>query len=155
MLNIARARFILASQAQADRRGEGGSKKRVSRKTPPAIMKLETGPTTATSNSVEAFIASFSINETPPKMNNVIDLTGSRLASARRLCDISCASNDRKNRALVASVVMIGAYGGHPACSLEYCAQNESVIIPNRKNHEKFIPISIPNNLAIIRLDLI
>jgi len=60
-------------------------------------MRLVSGPTIVTRNSVAGEGGSLSIFETPPNMNNVIRFTGNPRAMATRECASSCRSTEKKN----------------------------------------------------------
>src|SRR5580693_1327564 len=107
----------------------------MARKTSP-ITKLEIGPTTATQNSVAARVASFSIRDMPPKINNVIERTGSPFASAIRLWESSCPSIEKKKSTLAANAATTGMYAGQPLFWEEKDSQNENVISAKIMNHE-------------------
>jgi hypothetical protein len=67
------------------------------------IAALVIGPTTATSNSVAAEFARFSMRARPPSANSVIDRTGRSRALATSAWESSCASRAAKNKVAVSS----------------------------------------------------
>src|SRR5882724_10233014 len=75
------------------------------------IRKLVMGPAIPIQNSVPGSADSFSISDTPPSANSVIELTGKPRAFATAACDNSCRRIDaKKSRAvIIAMTQMTGA----------------------------------------------
>jgi len=113
------------------------------------MRRLVRGPAPAMRSSAFAVGGSAARFATPPRRKSVMELTFILNSRAMTECASSCATTDAKNRSAVMaetrSVFWSDQYGNIDGNTL---SESDSRMMPNTRNHEKWIRMSMPRMRA-------